>query len=271
MSITRFSSLEDAWNSLELTLFEHGLFHGDRSWNYPNMVSPFHRLYFIMEGEASLSNPQGRWEFLPGYVYLIPAGSCYSYACSSVIHKFYLHFNLALLPGVDLFGPLKEFRAIPCPEGLLDSLLAEAQKESLSGVLHIKALIWDVIHRFFQETVDETGYLNYFKGFYRQQQVLAYLSTHLSASLRVQDLADALGIPSHLLSRSFRQDTGYGLKEYMENLLLQKARHLLLHTTLPVCQISELLGFADPLYFSRFFKKQEELSPREYRKAGYLA
>lgn len=269
MNIKTFSSLNDAWNNLDLTILEHGLFTGDRTWRHPDMVSPFNRLYFIIDGEASFASKQGCWAFQPGYMYLIPAGFCFSYACTSVIRKFYLHFNLELLPGVDLFSPLPTFRSLPCPMDFLNVLLEEAKKESLSGLLSLKALIWDIIRRFFQETVDETDYLHYFQGFYHQQQVLGYLSKHLSANLRISELADALHTAPHLLSRSFRKDTGFGLKEYMEYLLLQKARHMLLHTDLPICKVSELLGFSDPFYFSRFFKKQEGISPREYRREGF--
>lgn len=269
MSMKTYPSLNDEWNNLNLTVLENGLFLGDRSWNHPDMVSPFNRLYFIIDGQAYLENEQGRWDFVPGSMYLIPPGSRYSFSCSSVIKKFYIHFNLELLPGVDLFSRLDSFRCLPYPPALLDTILNEAGQESLSGLLHIKSLLWDIIYRFFLETVDETGYLNYFKGFYRQQQVLSYLSAHLSAGLRIQDLAAALDIPAHLLSRSFHQDTGMGLKEYMEHMLLQKARHLLLHTNLPIYEVAEILGFTDPFYFSRFFKKLEKLSPRDYRRQGF--
>lgn len=269
MGIKTFSSLNDEWNNLNLTILENGLFEGDRSWNYADMVSPFNRLYFIIDGEAYFSKQEKRWDFKDGYMYLMPAGYRFSCVCTSVIRKFYIHFNLELLPGVDLFGPLDSFRALPYPRELLDSILKEAEDDSLSGLLHLKCLFWDIIYRFFQETVDAAGYLNNFKGFYRQQHVLNYLSEHPSATLRVQDLADALNIPCHKLSRSFRKDTGFGLKEFMEYLLLQKARHLLLHTNLPISQISEHLGFSDPFYFSRFFKKKEVLSPREYRRQWF--
>lgn len=269
MGITTFSSLNNGWNNLNLTILEHGLFEGDHTWEHPDMISPFNRLYLIIDGEASFAGTQDCWDFLPGYMYLIPAGFRFSYQCASVIHKFYLHFNLELLPGVDLFGPLDTFCMLPCPDGLLDALLAGAKQESLLGLLSLKPLIWDIIHRFFLETANKTDYLHYFEGFYRQQHVLGYLTRHLSAALRIPELAEALNTSPHLLSRSFRKDTGFGLKEYMEHLLLQKARHLLLHTNLPICRISEQLGFSDPYYFSRFFKKQEELSPREYRRQGF--
>ena len=99
--------------------------------------------------------------------------------------------------------------------------------------------------------------------------VLDYLADNLHAGLRIQDLADALEMPIHQLSRTFQQDTKIGLKDYMASQLAQRARYLLLHTDMPIYEIAESLGFSDPYYFSRFFKKYEELSPREYRKQQF--
>lgn len=65
------------------------------------------------------------------------------------------------------------------------------------------------------------------RGFYRQRAVLDYLEGHLSAGLRIQELADAMDMPVHQLSRSFQQDTKMGLKEYMSRQLAQRARQML--------------------------------------------
>lgn len=266
MKMNSYSILNNEWNALDLKILENGLFWGDTSWNHPDMESPFNRFYFIIQGDAHMETSCGRQDFLPGRMYLIPAGCRYSYACTSRIHKFYLHFNLDLLPGVDLFSRLDSPRSLEYEPSLLEDLLCAAREESLSGVLRLKAIIWEVVSRFFQETVKGQEYLESFRGYYRQQQVLLFLSTHLSAGLKIPELAASLQIPAHQLSRSFRQDTGMGLKEYMESLLLKRSRQLLLQTALPISEISEKLGFTDPFYFSRFFKKYEQISPREYRK-----
>ena len=265
----RYPFLTSEWNSLHLEILENALFTGDRSWYYPHIVSPFNRIYFIIDGEAHLENEYGSWELLPGHMYLIPAGSRYTYVCTDIIHKFYVHFSMELFPGTDLFSRFDTFQVLPYSPELLGSILKELEKESIGGLLHLKAIFWQIIYDFFRKGTDGSDYLELFRGFYRQKPVLDYLSSHLCANLRIQDLSTALNTPVHQLSRSFRQDTGQGLKEYMEQMLLQKARHLLLHTTMPVYQISESLGFSDPFYFSRFFKKAEGISPKDYRKQQF--
>ena len=123
----------------------------------------------------------------------------------------------------------------------------------------------ELIAGFLAQAVGEKGYGNDYAGFYRQHAVLNYITARLSAGLRVSQVAQALGIPRHILSRSFRQDTGIGLKDYMEQLLLQEIKKRMLTTKQPLCQIAEELDFCDAYYLSRFFRKYEQISPREYR------
>ena len=258
--------LNTEWDSVSLQIWENAVFTGDSSWYYPHMTSPFNRLYFIMEGEIYLENEKGRNLLRSGHMYLVPAGSCYTYGCTNKVRKFYVHFNTELLPGIDLFGELDTILSIPFEKPLLDKIFAEMKKESLSGLLHLKAIFWQIICDFFESSSPDTcQYLHKFRGYYRQREAITYISENLQAGLRIQEIANALHTTTHILSRTFRQDTGLGLKEYMEQMLMQKARLLLLYTNRHINKISEELGFSDPFYFSRFFKKREKLSPREYR------
>lgn len=257
------------WDSLNLNIFEAAMFHGDTSWNFPNMSSPFNRIYFMIDGEGYLENETEKIDLVPGNMYLVPADSRYSYVCPNTMQKFYLHFSLHLLPGVDLFSRFKTVLQMPYEHELLERILADSKEESILSLLHLKATFTQIAYDFFSQEAKNTAYMDSFKGFYKQRTVLNYLATNLNASLRIQDLADALHMPVHQLSRTFQQDTGHGLKEYMANQLAQRARHLLLHTDMTIYEIADLLGFSDPYYFSRFFKKHEFVSPREYRKQRF--
>ena len=183
------------------------MFYGDTSWNFPNTRSPFNRIYFMMDGEAYLENEEERVELLPGNVYLVPAECRYSYVCPSTMQKFYIHFTLELLPGVDLFSHLGRVRGLPYEWDFLEDILRAVQKESVGGLLYLKAVFSRLVYDFFEQGAGGDAYLDSFRGFYRQRAVLDHLETHLSAGLRIRDLADAMDMPVHQLSRSFQQDT----------------------------------------------------------------
>jgi len=67
------------------------------------------------------------------------------------------------------------------------------------------------------------------------------------------------------LSRNFRKDTGKTLKEFLHLHFARRAQDELLLTSKKVREISHDLGFSDEYYFSRFFKKEVDLSPQQYR------
>ena len=222
------------WGSLSLNLLEAAMFYGDTSWNFPNTRSPFNRIYFMMDGEAYLKNEEERVELLPGNVYLVPAECRYSYVCPSTMQKFYIHFTMELLPGVDLFSHLGKVWGLPYEWDFLEDILGAVQKESVGGLLYLKAVFSRLVYNFFEQGAGGDGYLESFRGFYRQRSVLDYLEGHLSAGLRIQELADAMDMPVHQLSRSFQQDTKMGLKEYMSRQLAQRARLMLGHTDIQI-------------------------------------
>ena len=56
--------------------------------------------------------------------------------------------------------------------------------------------------------------------------------------------------------------------EYVNHLKLQKACQYLMFTSMRIKEIAAQIGMFDPFYFSRFFKKQMGMSPKQYRNKG---
>lgn len=153
------------WGSLSLNLLEAAMFYGDTSWNFPNTRSPFNRIYFMMDGEAYLENEEERVELLPGNVYLVPAECRYSYVCPSTMQKFYIHFTMELLPGVDLFSHLGKVWGLPYEWDFLEDILGAVQKESVGGLLYLKAVFSRLVYDFFEQGAGGDAYLDSFRGF----------------------------------------------------------------------------------------------------------
>jgi AraC family transcriptional activator of pobA len=77
--------------------------------------------------------------------------------------------------------------------------------------------------------------------------------------------ADALGVPQSALSRSLAQVTGHATKELITDRRMLEAARLLRFTNLTVGEVAFRAGFADPLYFSRAFKRHYGEAPMAYR------
>ena len=84
------------------------------------------------------------------------------------------------------------------------------------------------------------------------------------ASFNVEQLASALNMTSMQLYRKLRGLTGYSGNEFVRLIRLKKAAQLLENTSLTISEIAYSVGFNDPAYFTRCFKKQFSQSPTEY-------
>ncbi|MBX3743085.1 MAG: helix-turn-helix domain-containing protein [Akkermansiaceae bacterium] len=78
--------------------------------------------------------------------------------------------------------------------------------------------------------------------------------------------AKALGVTTNHLHDAVRVETGQSAGEHLRERRLLDAKRQLLHSTMSVSEVGYGLGFADPSYFSRFFKRSEGMSPAEFRK-----
>lgn len=66
--------------------------------------------------------------------------------------------------------------------------------------------------------------------------------------------------------QNFKQYTNSTPAQYLLSLRIHNAKVLLESTNYNVTEISNIIGYENPLYFSRIFKKQTGFSPSEYRK-----
>ena len=98
------------------------------------------------------------------------------------------------------------------------------------------------------------------------EQIIDYIQDNIFEDLVSSKLEDHFHLTYKYLTRAFSNDIGMGIMQYYIKLKLQTAAKELRSTNKSITEISEELHFNDPLYFSKCFKKQYDLSPREYRK-----
>ena len=97
------------------------------------------------------------------------------------------------------------------------------------------------------------------------QRAMNYLSERLDGSVSVPELARLLGVsPTHLTSL-FRRATGGGVKAHHTSLRMARARQLLDTTDATVAEVGREVGYDDPFYFSRHFRRHHGMSPSNFR------
>lgn len=131
--------------------------------------------------------------------------------------------------------------------GLLLVLLNRIQRlmnqthPSVADAFHV------LIHKKFKKLIEQ---------YYREESDLLFY-------------ADKLGISANYLNRIVKNLKGKTAGVMIRDRGLTEAKRMLVYCNLPIGDISEQLGFKDFSYFSRQFKKQEGLSPAEYRRGMY--
>lgn len=136
--------------------------------------------------------------------------------------------------------------------GLLERRLAPAHLLAASGVA------WHLLTRIAADSVlpAEGSAL---------ERAMRYLESRIDGTIQVGELAAIVGMsPSHL-SALFREATGGGPASFHTSLKMARARVLLDTTAASIAEVATAVGYADPLYFSRHFRRVHGISPSRYR------
>jgi AraC-like DNA-binding protein len=94
------------------------------------------------------------------------------------------------------------------------------------------------------------------------ESALGYIGENWSREIEFEEVAKKLGVGYRHFRRLFQEATGLAPHQYLLNLRLNHAKRLL--ATLPVAEVAGRVGFADPLYFSRIFKKKVGVAPTRW-------
>lgn len=99
----------------------------------------------------------------------------------------------------------------------------------------------------------------------RIDTTIRYMQQRLDARVAVLELAHLANLSRSHYAAAFKQQTGYAVVDYFIRLKMQRGAWLLDTTTRPIKAVAAELGFDDPLYFSRQFRRVYGVSPVQYR------
>ncbi len=94
---------------------------------------------------------------------------------------------------------------------------------------------------------------------------IAYMRSKLGHMLSIKEMALNSDLSASHFSNLFHKATGMSPLEYFIRLQMDKDCIFLSHSDIKIKDIASFLGYEDPYYFSRLFKKQMNVSPYQYR------
>ncbi len=263
MHVTQNSSLNMAETDISLQLLAGGDALCDSEWTASEPAPPYTRLYYIVDGEAAIQTEQGRLPLIKGNLYLLPTGYPFSYTCDGQMRQLYFHVRLVGNDGFDRLRGIPHLLQTPVNEAYLQQLLTLYASQVATDWLHLKSLLARDVFALLSAYGIELQTPHYSPCI---TEALRFIDSHLSAALTVGDVANGIFVSPNTLSHKFKREMGVSLGQYMDSLLLFKAKNLLQHTNLPLSTISEQLGFCDQFYFSRRFREHFNVPPLKYRK-----
>lgn len=106
------------------------------------------------------------------------------------------------------------------------------------------------------------------KQWERISTILQYIGRNFDRPLTTASLAERFFLDESYLCNIFKSETGQSPLRYINAFRVEKAAVLLGETDQSVTHIAARVGFDDPNYFARIFRRQMGCSPREYRRTG---
>lgn len=99
------------------------------------------------------------------------------------------------------------------------------------------------------------------------RSVVQYVEQHFTESdLNINTIAEGIGRNPKYLSRVFKDETGEGILDYVNQKRIKKAQILMKSENMTLEQISEMVGYASVKTFRRAFQKETGMMPGSYLK-----
>ena len=98
------------------------------------------------------------------------------------------------------------------------------------------------------------------------EESIEYFNKNFNTAINIKEYANSCNISCCWFIRSFKNYIGTTPIQYITNIRINKAKNLLHSSCFTICEIANLIGYQNPLYLSRIFKKNVGLAPMNYRR-----
>lgn len=93
------------------------------------------------------------------------------------------------------------------------------------------------------------------------------IEEYYNQGITLEEVAQKLCVSEEYLSTQFKKETGASFTETVRKFRIERVKELLLHSSLKLNQIADMVGYSDPKYMSKVFKDEVGMLPAEYRKS----
>jgi AraC-like DNA-binding protein len=263
-----------------------------RWWNYRHVISPFSRLWLILEGRALVHHHGREFALEAGQMHLVPPFTEHECRCPQRFDHYHLHFVARQPTGVDLLSVLDFDFQIPatgavlpqfqrlealCPDRKLPCFdpareeyrqqpqAAEQADREMGAAdwFEARGVLTLLLTPFLRSAQMHRGV--HARVSQQFQSVQRFLHANLQRPLVLGDLARAAKLHPTYFSDRFRGLVGVRPLEYLMQRRMERAQYLLVTSAASVKEVAAQVGFPDAAYFTRAFTRTCGRSPSDYR------
>jgi AraC family transcriptional regulator, transcriptional activator of pobA len=247
----------------------------------PPTKATTHSLIYLTEGEATMTIGSENFKIFKDECLIVPAGQVFSFETFDINKGFFCNFHNDIIIGK--FGKnelLQDFEFLNVwgnPRITLGSDISKFVGQLLQRILltysesGLKNL--DLIQSYFIATLCEINTIYTPLSSSTQTTAVnitnkfkALVFANIKSKHLVTDYASMLNITPNHLNKTVKIITGKSPTKWIDDTLILEAKVLLHQTSLTINEVASEIGIYDQSYFSRLFKKQEGVTPLEFRK-----
>ena len=233
-------------------------------------------LHYVLSGRGELHIQDKQFALSTDDVFLIPPDIQYEYKQDLDFPWEYIWFEFSGSKAkffcnearLTLESPVYHCKNAIIREDLLEVL--DCPDSSIALELHSLAHMYKLISQIIDERHVKMNPIS--KKQNTINAVQNYININLSDSnLGLKKISDAIYMNASYLSRIFKEVTGVNLNKHINRMRVQKAIELLLEKTYSIKDITFMVGYKDPHYFSSIFKKYISANPSKFKDLGALS
>ena len=202
------------------------------------------------------------FRILPGFASVMPPGAEARTVFAEDSRHLFAHFQLA---EEGTGTPIRLMQDLGEEFVSLHAEFEQAASLARGNLLWAEVKLWDILWRLAERSARSQGDSRLHPAL---EKAMQRIEGRLAEPIRAAELAEEVGLSHNHLLRLFRQETGDNIMGYLQARRLERAKHLLLHTQLPMKAIAAEVGIPDPHYFNKTIRRLLGASPTEIREQG---
>ena len=240
-----------------------------------------HRLGIILQGEIRVNVNLVDKAFSKGMLVFIGPGTIINPVRFSEDLQIY---GIGLSP--DFPMPFAAGQMPPAFNGQVRDFQLPASEEDIATAQHILNAIWQTVHAsddYHRPTVTAlvAAQMHHYNHLFHQQtdqlassrsreqtifdRFLQLVTQHCAEHHQIGYYADRMCLTERYLSTVIRQTSGTTAKDWIDRALITRIKIELRHTDKPTAQIADEMHFANPSFFSKYFRRLTGMTPGEYK------